>query len=860
MGIGRQGLLPGFAALALMALGIHTTHAQAGPTTAPAAASPREPYVRLTGNTRPEANARYDRGRVADTLALEHMLLLLKRPAERQASLGRYLAQLHDRRSPNFHRWLNNAAFAQRFGVAGDESGAVVRWLQSAGFRVNAVYPNTLMIDFSGTAGDVRNAFHTEIHTLEVRGARHLANMGDPEVPAALAPWITGIVSLHDFRPHTMHRPRAQYTVSSSEQIVVPADLATIYNFGPLYAAGTSGSGQTIVIIQNSDVYGSDWTTFRSTFGLSAYAAPPLAASHPAPPSGTNNCFDPGVVSSSELEAAIDSEWASAAAPGAAIVVASCADSGTTFGGLIALENLVNGQNPPAIMSVSFGECEAGNGAAANAAYNEIYEQAVALGISVFVSAGDEGAASCDADLAVATHGIGVNGLASTSYDVAVGGTDFGDSYAGTESAYWSSTNGATYGSAVSYVPEIPWNDSCASSLIAAYLNAGPTYGSAGFCNSSLGRKDFITTASGSGGPSGCATGSPSTSGVVGGSCQGYAKPSWQALAGVPNDGVRDLPDVSLFAANGVWGHAYVVCYSDTGNKGAACSGAPSGWVLAGGTSFAAPIWAGIQALVNQSTGARQGNPNYVYYALAAGQAASTLACNSSSGNQISSGCVFNDVTLGDMDVDCQGANDCYLPSGSYGVLSTTDSSYLNAYGAAGGWDFATGIGSVNVANLVKYWNAADLTLTAKGSEMANGLLSYALQVQNTGPHAAAGVVMSTVLPAGFTLVASMSPGCAQSNQTVTCTVGSLADGGGASVSIVVQPGSGQTVNLNFTATSSNADIDPNQGMATVSLSLDGSASGAVTDGPIPAWAVLALGLLLITVALRASSPRRSPL
>jgi len=663
--------------------------------------------VRLPGNTRPEAILRNDRGRVDDGMRLEHMQLLLKRPAETQAALVRLIDALQDRSSPDYHHWLTAAQFGERFGPAADDVRAVTDWLTSHGFSVSGVQTSGMLIDFSGTAGAIRTAFHTEIHHLVVKGVAHIANMSDPKIPAALADLVQGVVSLHDFRPHTNFKPRPAYTYSSggsTYQAVVPADLATIYNLNPLFSAGISGKGQTIVVIEDTNVYSTtDWSTFRSTFGLSSYTSGSFTQVHPT---GSSSCSNPGTVSGAESEAELDAEWASAAAPSAAIELASCADSSTTFGGLIALQNLLNGSSPPAIVSISYGECEAENGATANAAYNTTYEQAVTLGTSVFVSAGDEGAASCDANETKSTHGIGVSGFASTPYNVAVGGTDFGDSYEGTNSTYWSSTNSSTYGSALSYIPEIPWNDSCASQLLATASGYSTTYGSSGFCNSSTGEADYLTTASGSGGPSGCATGSPSKSGVVGGTCKGYAKPSWQSLVGNPADKVRDIPDVSLFAANGVWGHYYVFCDSDTRDGGAKCTGAPSGWSGAGGTSFASPILAAIQALVNEKQGAKQGNPNPTYYKLAATEYGSSgsSSCNSSNGNQVGSSCIFYDTTLGDMDVNCTGSNNCYLPSGKNGVLSTSDSSYLKAYGTGTGWDFATGIGSVNAANLVNNW------------------------------------------------------------------------------------------------------------------------------------------------------------
>jgi subtilase family serine protease len=510
---------------------------------------------------------------------------------------------------------------------------------------------------------------------------------------------------LHDFRPHTNFRPKPAYTIASGPYYaVVPADLATIYHMNPLFVAGISGQGQTIVVIEDSNAHSvANWTTFRNRLGLARFSSGSFTQVHPAPASGTDNCADPGIVAGTEGEAQLDAEWASAAAPSAAIVLASCADTNVTFGGLIALQNLLNGASPPAIVSISYGECEAFNGATANAAFNSAYQQAVVQGTSVYVSAGDEGAASCDAQTNGARHGIGVSGYASTPYNVAVGGTDFGDTYAGTNSSYWSSTNGKTDGSALSYIDEIPWNDSCASTLIATFNGFATTYGSSGFCDSGEG---YLTVDSGSGGPSGCATGAPSIPSVVGGTCAGYAKPSWQSLLGNPADQVRDIPDVSLFAADGVWLHYYVYCDSDVVDGGAACTGDPSNWSGGGGTSFAAPIWAGFQALVNQKTGSLQGNPNPVLYALAATEYGSTGSniCNSSRGKAVGSACIFHDVTQGDMDVNCTGTHNCFKPSGTNGVLSKGDSNYLKAYGATKGWDFATGIGTVNVTNLVNNW------------------------------------------------------------------------------------------------------------------------------------------------------------
>src|SRR5215467_10448785 len=482
--------------------------------------------ITLRGNTRPEATLTNDRGPVANNFALEHMLHQLKRSPEQEQALQQFIEELNTTDSPNFYRWLTAQEFGEKFGVAKSDLNLITAWLESHGFRVNVVYPSGMLIDFSGTAAQVRQAFQTEIHHLVVRGEKHVSNVSDPQIPAALVSVVAGIVSLHDFRPNTMHKmhqPRSQFTfadpLGGTNYAVVPADLAKIYNLNPLFNAGVSGQGQTIVLIEDTDVFtAADWSTFRSTFGLSSYTSASFTQVHPpAPPSQPgNNCGAPGVISPNDAEAILDAEWASASAPSAAIEMAACADTTTTFGGLIAIENLINAATPPpSIMSISYGQCETVNGAAANASYNSAYQQAVAEGVSVFVAAGDSGAAGCDNSATDATHGIGVNAFASTPYNVAVGGTDFSDTYSGTNVSFWNSSNTSAFGSALSYIPEIPWNDSCAGALLSRYLGFSPTYGSTSLCNDAFYGSFFMTTVGGGGGPSQCATGSPSTSGVV---------------------------------------------------------------------------------------------------------------------------------------------------------------------------------------------------------------------------------------------------------------------------------------------------------------------------------------------------------
>jgi subtilase family serine protease len=490
----------------------------------------------------------------------------------------------------------------------------------------------------------------------------------------------------------------------------------------PLYAERIAGQGQTIVVIEDGNIYTpDDWHTFRKTFGLEQkFPQGSFQQIHPQPSNNPNNggpCADPGINDGVDLEAAVDAEWASAAAPGAAIVLASCADTNTNFGGYIAMQNMLTGHGrPPGIFSISYSSAEPQNGATWNAYINELYGIAVLQGVSVFVAAGDGGADSSDTFTAAAVSGINVNGMASTPNNVAVGGTDFADTFFNQNSTYWGANNGKYFNSALSYIPEVPWNQSCAGQLVTTYLGYATPYGTHGFCNSALGEEYFLGVVAGSGGPSACAFGAPDIYGVVGGTCQGYPKPFYQGnVLGNPRDGVRDLPDVSLFASAGFWNHWYVICYSDATYGGVPCTGAPSSWSGAGGTSFSSPIMAGIQAMINQAAEGYQGNPNFVYYPLAALEYGfgGTAACNSTLGNQVSPHCIFYDVTLGDIDVNCLpmvvdgqtiGTFNCYLPSGTNGVLSLSNSLYEPAYPATRGWDFATGLGSVNAYNLLRSW------------------------------------------------------------------------------------------------------------------------------------------------------------
>ncbi len=615
--------------------------------------------VTLHGNVRPEANAQNDRGPVSADIQLDHLLLMLKRPAALEAAAIAFVDSQHNPKSANFHKWINAAQYGQMFGPAQSDIAAVTSWLTSQGFTVNLVYSNGMFIDYSGTSAQIETAFGTQLHNYDVNGESRIANDRDPQVPAALAGVVAGPLYLNNFRPKAMNQKlhaehinaksgqmESDYTPGNGDYPIVPWDLAKIYNIAPLYSAGVSGQGMKIVVVEDTNLFNcnstnslgacsastSDWAIFRNTFGLGKYTAGNLSQSNPGP-TVSSTCNKPSTgsgypsgsgINSDDVEAAIDVEWAAAGAPNASIINAACANPTGGFGGLTAIQNIL--QHPNAdnvdVISMSYGESEAQTGATLNAAFNTTFQQAVAAGIGIFVSSGDELAAS-----AGTRDGIGVSGWMSSQYDVSVGGLDYADTYLGLNSTYWSANNNAFYGSAKSYIMEQPWNDSCAGTLLAHYATGSYiTYGAGSFCQTN---SSYRNATGGSGGPSGCATGTATVSGVVSGTCAGYPKPSYQSaylgtMSGLVNDNVRDTPDVSLLAANGLWGHYYPICYTDRTSSGinnggiVSCTAVtPVSWPGYGGTSVSSPIMASIQALVVQHKGSLQGNPNPRYYALA---------------------------------------------------------------------------------------------------------------------------------------------------------------------------------------------------------------------------------------------------
>jgi hypothetical protein len=627
-----------------------------------------------------------DQGVVEDSQPAGRMLLLLQRSASQEAALKDFIQAQHTLGNPAYHQWLTPEEFGRIYGPADSDVAAVKGWLESHGLTVNQVHAGRGSIEFSGSAGQVSEAFQTRIHRYQANGVTHLANATDPSVPAALSAVIAGLAPVNDFhpQPHLRVLGRAEFNAKTHQAtpdwtypsgggvsfVMAPGDFATQYDINSVYSGGITGAGQSIAIISSSNVDLSLVQAYQTLFGLSS-TLPQVVVD------GT----DPGQTSA-VTEAYLDVEMAGAIAPGATIMLYTSGGTAVTDGLALAAVRAVE-DDQASVISVSYGECELELGQSGNAFWNALWQQAAAQGQSVFVSAGDGGSAGCDNfdSQAVAYSGLQVNGIASTPYNVAVGGTDlYYSQFAGSSSVvnaqistYWNlSSSTAPAVSLKQYIPEQVWNDYFGFNL---YDNGNPA----------MQASQLIV---GGGGGASSAALYPSGSGV------GYAKPSWQTGTGVPADSVRDIPDVSLFAANGYNYSFYPFCASpgDCSNANLNSSGAVVITGL-GGTSVSSPAMAAIQALVNQSIGSWQGQADSIYYPLASQHPS-----------------VFHDVTVGGNQVLCYlGTPNCVAGS------SATNSSgfYVeNGYAAGTGYDLATGLGSVDVAKLIQYWSTVSLTPT----------------------------------------------------------------------------------------------------------------------------------------------------
>lgn len=618
--------------------------------------------VPVKGNVHGLARPSVDLGR-ADASKMIHGVTLVFHPsAKQQQGLDALLAQQQDRSSPNYHKWLTPAQFADRFGMTRADIQRVAGWLQSQGFAVTSVSNSRNEISFDGTVSQIEVVFATQIHNYAVDGEIHFANATNPSVPAALAGSVLSIAHLHDFVPKPRVKPRPHLTsYISGNHFVTPADFATIYNVAPLYRTA-DGTGQKIAIVGQSSVNTTDLSNFRSAAGLPA-SAPQVVV---LPSTTSTRC------AGDEGESELDLEWSGGVAKNATIIFVNAGlSSGDTCsnrnGNTVwdALNYAVQNKVAPFI-STSYGFCE--GGAAGQTGVGKAFalqlqgwaQQANSQGQTIVAASGDSGAADCDGAVASTTQGLAVDVPAAIPEVTGMGGNQFSaDSQTntppGANPPYWAAAGATTdtVSSALEYIPETAWNETAA-----------------------------VGTLSASGG----------------GASIFFAKPTWQTGTGVPVDGKRDVPDLSFAASPNHDG--YLVC-SEDGSNGAIQPSCVAGFrdaasngsfTVVGGTSVAAPTFAAILALINQQVGnvppAGLGNVNSNLY---------TFAASSSS--------PFHDVTTGNNKVPCtSGSVNC--PAGTTQI----------GFNAAAGYDQVTGLGSVDADKLATAWAATvtpSFTLTA---------------------------------------------------------------------------------------------------------------------------------------------------
>jgi len=586
----------------------------------------------VTNGVHPLATKQNEVGRVAGSQVFHRMVLLTQRSAAQDAELKQLLQEQQDPTSPQYHKWLTPTEFGVRFGPSTNDMAKIGDWLRAQGFAVETPSNGRQFLLFTGSSAQVESTFQTEMHRYRVNGATYFANAQPTSIPTALATAVSGVASMNSFTQFTpqYHKLAQPQIAIQSQALTGPADLSAIYDAAPLQKANVLGQGQSIALIEESNIVVQDVTDFRKISGLPAATVNVIV-----------NGADPGTVYGEETEAIADVEYAGALAPDATLNVVVTASTEFNQGIDLSTAYAVDNNISP-ITSLSYGGCEILNNTFAPssvALYKAAYQQGAAEGISHFVSAGDYGASGCE-NSGLST-GYCVNAIGDSPWNVAVGGTEF---IMPDANVFFPPPSYAATG----YIPESPWND---------YENP----------------EDGRPLAGG------------------GGVSINFTKPAWQTGPGVPADGARDVPDVSLVSGDNL---AYMVCQADEG--GSCANGYAVGLI---GTSLASPAWAGIQALVNQQNNevGGAGNPNPTYYRLAAG-----------------SNSPFHDITVGDTNVP----DNCLSEMGY--VFCSGRAANLAGYEATPGYDLATGLGSVDVNKLVTNW------LPPTGSGVATVTLSTA--------------------------------------------------------------------------------------------------------------------------------------
>jgi len=799
----------------------------------------------LKGNVPRLAQAQFDQGEAAPSTPLTHIRLVLSRSTEQQAALNSYLAQLQDKSSPNYHKWLTPEQFGQLYGLSDSDIAALVAWLESHGLQVETVSKGRINIAFNGTVSQVEEAFHTSIHSFQAGDRQFTSNTTDPQIPSAFAPVVKGVAHLNTIRPRPQFQrgsagqfnpqtrrlepangqtPSLTDTIGGAFLYIVPGDAATIYDtpnsFNANFTSGTSytGAGVNIGVGGDAKISANIVGAYRSTFlGSSTSVNLNYCTTSASCSTTPGNGYD----ASDADEAYIDTELSGGMAPGATIYYYASSDLYT------GIEAAIDA-NTVSIFSLSFGECEQDNesGSGDNAQINNWWEQAAGEGIAVMVSAGDSGSAGCDypstnsgINEPDASGGLAVSGYASTPYNIAVGGTDlYGLNSSFSTYASTSQGNSSTYyRTALMYIPESTWNDSTTTEG-AFNLNVPST-------NSCVGGANIVA---GSGGAS-----------VI------YGKPSWQTGTGVPSDEARDLPDVAFMSGNGCEPATWLVCDGTTTTYQGTevildCETQSDGYFFFdgyGGTSTASPAFAGILALVQQKTGSRLGMPATVLYGLFNGSHSSSI---------------FHDVTVGNNSVPCTSA-----PDGSC-VKNAAGYYFESGYNTTTGYDLASGMGSVDATQLVNFWNsstgsaAATVAFTSVSPNPATTVVSVNVVVSVSG---ASGMPTGTITLADGSYSSYQTIGsgtCSAASCTFTITTGDLPIGsdtltatyGGNSTYAVATNSTtvtvdGLTAAVTVTSPTSGTGINSNQQL-TVSGTV--ACTGICTGSTMPTGTVTLTG------------------
>jgi subtilase family serine protease len=584
----------------------------------------------------------YDEGTTPTDKVLPDVAILLARSPEQELALQSLLEEQSDKSSAKFHSWLTPEDFAQQFGASAAAIDTICRWLEGYGL-VPAVSRSKMYISVVGNVGQLSAAFHTSFHTFLLSGEPVYSLTTEPQIPVAVSGYIASISGLSQF-PMTQKNLRKREwpaeTLTNGNHVIAPADFAAIYDINPIYNAGYTGAGQSIAIVGESRVAKDDIQNFAAYTNLTL--TNPVVVLPPG-------SVDPGETNDdAQGEATLDVTRASSVAPGAAVSLVINAESNGGIG--LPLRYVIDNQ-VASILTVSFYGCEVKAGQANTDFYNALFSQGAAEGITTFISAGDGGVDSCESPDSVpeASQTASINDLCASPNVTCVGGTEFIDS---NSSLYWKPTNGTGHESAIGYIPEGAFNDPINTGSGAYQIFAG------------------------------------------GGGISSYIPaPSWQAGLTGNSTGFRTVPDISLSSS----GHdGYLICQ---GYEGYPCVPNTQGITVVesiAGTSAATPSMAGIQALLNQKEGSRQGNINPALYNLA------TTPTNG----------VFHDVTIA-----TSGVTNCSTAAASLCNNSTPSPTSLQGgeagFVVASGYDLATGWGSIDAYGLLVNWNSVTKLATA---------------------------------------------------------------------------------------------------------------------------------------------------